>query len=225
MTTAKHRMVGLASAVMFALVLVAASPSLAGAAKSPTDVLKDSDAKVEQITKKKVDAGSPAEKTQDEKLKKVVGKLIDYKAVARSALGKKYWKVAEEMGVEDEFVSLLKQLIENNFIKQIRERTGDKYTITYESEEIDGNKAKVIALVVAEERHDEETEILYKMKKKGKIWIVTDIETDGVSLVRNYRGQFHDIIKEEGPGNEEAGIQKLLDTMETRLEEIKEGKD
>jgi phospholipid transport system substrate-binding protein len=36
------------------------------------------------------------------------------------------------------------------------------------------------------------------MRKKGKGWRVTDMVTDGVSLVSNYRSQFNKIITEDG---------------------------
>ena len=43
-----------------------------------------------------------------------------------------------------------------------------------------------------------EIELVYKMEKNGNVWIVVDMETDGVSLLSNYRSQFNQIIKKDG---------------------------
>ena len=45
--------------------------------------------------------------------------------------------------------------------------------------------------------------------KNGK-WVVQDIETEGVSLVTSYRGQFLKIIKKDGFG-------KLIEKMKDKL--------
>ena len=36
------------------------------------------------------------------------------------------------------------------------------------------------------------------MQRRGKSWRVTDMVTDGISLVSNYRSQFNKIITEDG---------------------------
>jgi phospholipid transport system substrate-binding protein len=57
-----------------------------------------------------------------------------------------------------------------------------------------------------------DAEIVYKMHKGPTGWVVWDIITDEVSLVRNYKNQFHKIITEQG-------YDKLLEKMKSKLKE------
>ena len=57
----------------------------------------------------------------------------------------------------------------------------------------------------------EEIEVVYTMAQRGGAWRVVDVETDGVSTVRNYRSQFRRIIGQDG-------FEALLQRMRTRLE-------
>ena len=53
-------------------------------------------------------------------------------------------------------------------------------------------------------------EIAYSMHNVGGTWRVFDVTTDSVSMVANYRSQFHSIISEHG-------IDGLLQRMRDRL--------
>ena len=39
----------------------------------------------------------------------------------------------------------------------------------------------------------------YSLKKKGDQWRVYDVKVEGVSLIKNYRTQFNDILRKEKP--------------------------
>jgi phospholipid transport system substrate-binding protein len=178
-------------------------------ASSPTEMLKDRNGQITKILNKSI-----SEAKQDAQIKKVVNKMLDFKLLTKSAFGK-YWKDMEGEQ-QDEAVDLLKELIQRNYVKQIHDRKDGEYTVQYEDEEVDGKKAVVTTLVVAEQRHEEETQVVYKMVKSGARWKVRDIETDGVSLVRNYRTQFYKIIEKEE--NTEAGLERLLSKLRDKIE-------
>jgi phospholipid transport system substrate-binding protein len=194
-----------------AVLVALAAPGLEAAkgGSSPMQVLKDANDKISKILKKKVASGSEAEKKQDTKIRGVVNKLLNFKLLTKAALGKHWKSLSEDQ--QKEFVDLLTELIQRNYIKQVHKRKNEKWVVNYDSEEIDEKKAKVVTTVVAEERHDEETEVVYKMQKKGPKWVVVDILTDDVSLVRNYRSQFNKIIEKDG-------IDKLLEKMRNKVE-------
>ena len=50
------------------------------------------------------------------------------------------------------------------------------------------------------------------MGRTGRHWRVSDVTTDGVSMVRNYREQFNRIIDRDG-------WDELISRMQRRLEE------
>lgn len=218
-----HRVVlgnGIVAILGFALIFPALVEA-GSSASSPTEVLKDLNDKVAKVLKKKL-----SKDKQDEQLKKIVNKMLNFKTLTKSSFGK-YWSMkvdgkdvmsAEQKQKAEE---MLTELIQRNYIKQIEDRQDEKYVVQYEDEEVDGKKAKVTTVVVAEGRHDEETEVVYKMVKVGSKWKVKDIETDGVSLVRNYRTQFYKIIEKESDPAE--GINVLLDKLRKKVDDDEGG--
>ena len=193
------------AAAALAVIVALAAPQTGAApgGSSPMEVLKDANDKIAGILKKKI-----PEAKQDDKIRKVVNKLLDFKLLTKSALGKHWKDLSKEQ--QDEFVELLTELIQRNYIKQVHQRKDENWIVNYESEEVQEKKAKVITVVVAADRHDEETEVVYKMQKKGPKWVVVDILTDDVSLVRNYRSQFNKIIEKDG-------VEKLLEKMRDKV--------
>ena len=194
--------------VMLAAALAAGGAEAAPPGSSPMEVLKGTNDKIANVLKKKVATGSAEEKKQDEKIRKIINKLLDFPALTQSAMGKHWETLTKEQ--QKEITDLLTELIQRNYIKQVHKRKDEKWIVNYVSEDVQDIKATVVTTIVAEERHDEETEVVYKMKKKGPKWVVTDIETDGVSLVRNYRSQFNKIIEKDGVG-------KLIEKMQNKV--------
>ncbi len=129
------------------------------------------------------------------KILKVVNTLLDFDQLCKASLGK-HWDERSTADQED-FTQTLKALIEKNLVNRLKDSKDHK--ITYESEEVLGQKASVITLIASgDDPRAEKTEIEYRLQKKGRNWRVTDMVTDGVSLVSNYRSQFNKIITEDG---------------------------
>ena len=57
----------------------------------------------------------------------------------------------------------------------------------------------------------EEVLVEYEMRKIKAHWMVYDVVTDDVSIVRNYRSQFHRIIKKKS-------YKALVDKMRRKLQ-------
>jgi phospholipid transport system substrate-binding protein len=197
-------------AVGLAAILAAGGTEAAApTGSSPMEILKDANSKIATILKKKVAVGSDAEKKQDEKIRKVVDKLLDFQLLTKSAMGKHWDGLSEDQRTE--LVGLLTELIQRNYIKQVHQRKDENWVVEYNSEEVEDTKATVVTTVIAADRHGEETEVVYKMKKKAAKWVVVDILTDDVSLVRNYRSQFNKIIEKDG-------VDKLIEKMRSKVE-------
>ena len=62
-------------------------------------------------------------------------------------------------------------------------------------ERIRGHNATVATYV--EHATEGRIDIEYQMVRRNEAWLVRDIQLDGVSLSRNLRGQFHQIIKHD----------------------------
>ena len=94
-------------------------------------------------------------------------------------------------------------------MKQLR--TNLDYAVEYRGEEINGNDAKVSTVVKVRTRaKSTDMDIDYKLHKVADRWMVYDVVTDDVSMVNNYRSQFHKIITEKSFDELKARIAKTV---------------
>ncbi|MCA1663912.1 MAG: ABC transporter substrate-binding protein, partial [Myxococcales bacterium] len=179
-----------------ALALVLLVPTLATAASGlgPMATLKQKNGDVDKLLRQKAEKGSPAEQKQKDDIKKMAATLLDYDELAEKALAAHWDKLTPAQRTE--FVTTLRELIERNYVKQLR--TNLDYQVQYQNEELNGEQATVTTIVkVKSAGKHTDAEIIYKMKKDADGWRVWDVITDEVSLVKNYRTQFNKIITEQ----------------------------
>jgi phospholipid transport system substrate-binding protein len=197
--------------ILLSLAITAGALGRADAAgpSGPLASLKKSNEEVRKLLKKPAAKGSDAEKEMRSEVKKIVNNFIDYGELARRALGAHWPKISGEQ--QKEFVSVLRDLIESNYVKQLRSNVD--YDMKYEGEELKGGEAVVHSIVKARRNNREESiPIDYKMSKQDGKWLVFDVITDEVSLVRNYKAQFSKIIDKDG-------FDGLLKKMKKKLAE------
>lgn len=164
----------------------------------------------EKLLRMKTEPGSAEENRVKQEIKKNASALLDYGELCKRALGEHWDKMGEAKRTE--FVSTLRELIERNYIRQLR--TNLDYEVSYGDESADGKEAKVATtLKLATKGKTTQVQIDYRLVKQSDgTWKVYDVITDELSLVRNYRTQFTRIIG----GNNYDG---LLSRMKNKLSE------
>ena len=178
-------------------------------AQSPKRAIQQSHNRINSLLNKKQKSGSKAEKNLKVRIKKEVNSFLDYAELAKRSLGR-HWAACTD-AERTEFVDILQQLIERNYTKQLRSNLG--YKISYESEKIEGDDAQVkTVIVVKKNRRKTEITIDYKLRKAKNRWMVYDVITDDVSIVRNYRSQFNRIIRRDS-------YEVLVKKMRSKLDE------
>jgi phospholipid transport system substrate-binding protein len=201
------------SLVVFFGLAPAPSFALAGPL-GPLATLKQKNGEVDKLLRTKVSTGSPEEKKVKDDIKSLAGTLFDYSELARRSLADHWLKLTPPQ--RSEFVATLKELIERNYVKQLR--TNLDYAVSYKGEDIAGPEATVTSIVkVKTQGKATDAEIVYKMKRieaaqTDAPWLVYDVITDEVSLVRNYRAQFGKIIAEKS-------YDELIKKMKSKLHE------
>lgn len=120
----------------------------------------------------------------------IVEKKFDFKDMSMRALAKHWGERNSEE--QDRFVFLFKKLLENTYIAKIETYSGEK--VVFKKAAVQGNKAIVYSDLI---RKNVETPINYKLKNIDDLWLVYDVEVEGVSLVNNYRTQFASILSKE----------------------------
>src|SRR5579883_1236776 len=197
-------------------VLVMALSFLGGVARAadrpadPMAQIKSDNERVQRILKQKA-GNEDARKAQ---MKEIVNGFLDYEALARRSLAQ-HWNDLQPTQRE-EFVRTLRDLIEKNYVQRLRSNLD--YQVDYRNEDVQGDDATVSTMVkVKTKGKSSETQIDYKLHKTGGRWMVWDVVTDDVSMVLNYKSQFHRIITQES-------FDALLRKMKKKIDETDETK-
>lgn len=192
------------------LILLAPLSSLAAPPVSgPMATLKLKNGEVDKLLRQHPTKGSPAEAKQKEQIRELAAALLDYEELCKRSLAS-HWDTLSA-AQRKEFVSTLRELIERNYTKQLRNNLD--YQVQYKKEDVDGDNATVATLVkVKTAGKASDAEIVYKLRKNPDGWRVWDIITDESSLVRGYKSEFNKIITEKS-------YDELLKKMKSKLAE------
>jgi phospholipid transport system substrate-binding protein len=201
--------------IMSTIVFLASLAGGVAAGQSPLATLKAKNGEVDKLLRQKADPGTPQEKKLKDDIKGVAGTLLDYGELTKRAMAEHWEKI--KPSEQHDLVDTLKQLIERNYVRQIRSNLD--YKIQYgEEKSLGPDSADVTSTVkVKTKGKATDAEIVYRMRKVGDKWMVWDVVTDEVSLMRNYKSQFNRIITE-------SGFPELLKKMKNKLKEPDEDK-
>ena len=181
----------------------------APAPQGPRATLQRLNGNVDKLLRAKHEPGSDEEKTAKNSIKQHASDLLDYTELCKRALSEHWEKMPEK--TRTDFVSTLRELIERNYVKQLR--TNLDYDVTYGDETIEGQEARVTTTLKLQTKgKSTKATIDYRLVSHDGRWMVYDVITDELSLVRNYRSQFTRIIGT-------SGYDGLLNKMKTKLTE------
>jgi len=176
--------------------------SVAWGAGTPTQAVKET---VDQVLSVLGDEAlkDPARTAERrEKLEASIGQRFDYEEMAKRSLGARWKKLSSEK--QKEFVGLFQQFLTRSYAGNVDGYSGEK--VEYLKERLKGDFAEVQTKVVSPKV---EIPLDYRLLKKHDKWWVYDVIIDGISLTKNYRGQFSRIIKS-------SSFEALLDKLRTK---------
>jgi phospholipid transport system substrate-binding protein len=159
------------------------------------------------LTAELAKASSPARKKNVEAL---LNGFFDFDKLTKDALARNYDDLSQDE--YEELKTLLQALVTKNYRKNIEK------TINYEvsflgDDDLKPGPGKIVRTKVQKRGASEAPiEINYYLHQKNGAWVVYDIETDGSSMLRNYRNQFGKVIRRDG-------FSALLDRLQKRLDE------
>jgi phospholipid transport system substrate-binding protein len=175
----------------------------------PLATLKSKNQEVEGLLRQPVQKDTPEDKKRKEQVKVKAAELLDYSELAKKAMAE-HWETLKPTQ-QKEFVDTFKEMVEKNYVKQLKSSLD--YQVQYKEEKIEGDQATAQTIIkVKTKGKTADAEIVYRMHKLPVGWMVWDIISDEVSLLRNYKSQFHKIITEQG-------YDKLLEKMKSKLKE------
>jgi phospholipid transport system substrate-binding protein len=177
--------------ILLVLVLFSFADSAMSLPSATEEVKKVVDEVVSIVSNPEMKKPENKEKRQKD-LKYAISAIFDFAEMAKSSLGNHWTDLTPEQ--KDEFEKTFETLLENTYSKKIESYNNER--IVYLKETVDGDSSEVKSKVVTS-KHDEFT-LDYRLLNKGGKWMIHDVVIEGVSLVANYRSQFHKVILKEG---------------------------
>ena len=140
-------------------------------------------------------------------VRKIINEVFDYQELSRRTLGREWKKFSPEQ--QTEFIDLFSQVLENVYADRILAYTHEKIEFGKETEMKKG-RVEVESYIVTTD--NKKVPLFYRMSNKSGQWKVYDVVIEGISMVKNYRGQFREILKTKKPDD-------LLQTLREKAKE------
>lgn len=132
---------------------------------------------------------------------KIVEPIFDYNLMAKLTLGRKYWPGLSEKNRE-RFVDLFVARLKTSYIDKLSLYTDEK--VAFDTPVQEGTKIQIPTSVISKNNR---IAMIYKLYKSPNSWKIYDIEIKGVSLIKQFRAQYYDIL-------DKGTIDDLLLTLE-----------
>jgi phospholipid transport system substrate-binding protein len=177
--------------VLFLLVFCLTVPVWAG---EPTDQIKVTVDKIIAILSDPELEGPEKADERRKLIRRAADERFDWQVIAQRTLARHWRKRTDEE--KQEFVPLFTDLLERTYMNRLQNYSGEK--VVYDGEEIadkgkyKGKRSRVNVTVFTSKGVEIHAE--YRLLKKGNDWFIYDVLIEGVSLVKNYRDEFNDII-------------------------------
>ena len=135
----------------------------------------------------------------------IIGEVFDFEELSRRTLGRDWRKLKPEQ--QKEFVELFDKLLQGVYADRLLAYTDQK--IVFEKEKmLKQGRAEVESYIVLSDGR--RIPIFYRLTDRTGQWRVYDLVIEGVSLVKNYRTQFKEIVSKQGPD-------KLLEILRKKV--------
>ena len=161
-----------------------------------TQAVKSANDTIASLLKQKVAAGSKEEKDLAAKVTTSVRGFLDIDQLGKRAMIDNWQKLTKPQ--QDQFLGLLRELIEDNYVRGLRANLEYQIDYTGESTDKDGNVIVTTKINTKRKGRPYTIEVDYVVVKDGDKLRAWDVKTDGVGLVENYRLQFNKIIEKDG---------------------------
>lgn len=159
----------------------------------PLDTVKGHVNNVLSVLRDPALQGEANKEAKQKKIESIADQMFDYVALSRLTLGKSWKKFNQEQ--KKEFISLYRTILEKAYMDKILSYTDEKVTFNKELM-LSKKKAEVQTKIITK---GTEIPIFYRVYLKDGQWRVYDVIIEGISLIKNYRTQFREILANNPP--------------------------
>lgn len=181
---------GIIAATLWVWGLVTPAPSQAATAREMVET------QVNKVLKTLAEPGfkDQTKEAKIDKIRSIVNEIFDYTELSKRTLGREWAKFnAPQQG---EFVKLFSDLLEKTYADRLLSYSDEKVVFEKESLLREG-QAEVTSNVLTGD--GKKIPLDYRLIQKDGNWRVYDVIIEGISLVKNYRDQFRDILVKDSP--------------------------
>jgi phospholipid transport system substrate-binding protein len=159
----------------------------------PLDTIQDQVNQVLDVLRDPTLQGESAKAAKEEKIWAIINNIFDYDELSKRTLGRNWKKLNADQ--QKEFSDLFSELLGTVYMDRILEYTDENVVFDKETM-LAENKSEVRSKIITKSA---EIPINYRMVGKNGQWKVYDVIIEGVSLIKNYRTQFREILMNKSP--------------------------
>ena len=189
---------------LISILVVFVMVPLHGWAATPTETVE---AGVNNLLKTLGDSAFKA-KPEDERISIIgaeIEKVFDFKELSRRTLGRDWKKMKPEQ--QKEFVQLFRELLQGVYADRLLAYSDQKIIFGKETM-LKKGRAEVQSYLQTSD--GKKIPLFYRLTDKSGSWKVYDVIIKGVSMVKNYRTQFREIISKDSP-------EKLIEILRDKV--------
>jgi phospholipid transport system substrate-binding protein len=179
------------------------------AAGAPTDFIRYTTDSILQVFQDPHLQGATRREERVARLEHIANTAFDWEEIARRALAM-HWRERTPQE-RREFTELFREAVQEMYLRRLEEaaqqRLQEKPAIIYGEEEVKDQRAVVRTTFVT--RRYREVPMEYRLRQADGQWRIYDVVIVGVSLVNNFRAQFHRIISQ-------SSYQELIQRLKAR---------
>lgn len=198
--------VGLLAAVL----LITAWTLDAGAVETPSKRLQTSVDQVLVLLKEPGYKNPATRPPLRARIEEQVRKVFDFEEFSARTVGRNWpsFSAEQKKRFDDAFAELL--LV--TYLDKIQGYNGEKVAYTGEVLSSKGDRAEVQTVVTLSD--GKTVPVAYRMMLKNGQWVVYDVLIENVSLIKNYRSQFQDVLAKGSP-------EQLIERVVARSNELR----
>ena len=174
-----------------------------GLAATPMETVEDG---VKKVISKLSEPGfkAQAKDVQISQLSELINTIFDFKELSMRTLGREWKKMNAEQ--QKEFVQLFRELLQGVYADRL---------LAYSDQKVIFDKETMLKKGTAEVQSYLQTSdgkkipLFYRLTDKSGDWKVYDVIIEGVSMVKNYRTQFREILAKDS-------AEKLLEILRSK---------
>jgi phospholipid transport system substrate-binding protein len=164
------------------------------ASGAPTEFIRQTTDSILQVFEDPQWQGTARRDERLSHLRYIANTAFDWEEIARRALAT-HWR-ARTPQERQEFTQLFRETVQGIYLERLesaaQQRLQEKQAIQYDGEQVDGQRA-VVRTTIITRRHGQ-IPMEYRLRQSDGQWRIYDVVITGVSLVNNFRAQFHRII-------------------------------